>query len=110
MVAKTTDDNKSAAASYEDADTQYRAALKEARGDAPGIRDEARAEGNEELAAAKRRATQEADAALAATSESLAAEGERAASTARADVERLSATLAGRVLGTDISAEKEKVN
>ncbi|AZG44750.1 F0F1 ATP synthase subunit B [Gordonia insulae] len=111
MVAKTTEDNRAAAASYEDADTEYRAALKEARGDATGIRDQARAEGNEQLAAAKKRATDEADAVLAETTKQLKAEGDQAASTARADVDALSATLAGRVLGVDVSAKStEKVN
>ena len=65
MVAKTAEDNRAAAASYEDADTEYRAALKDARADATGIRDQARAEGNEQLSAAKKRATDEADAAIA---------------------------------------------
>ncbi|MGC4962053.1 F0F1 ATP synthase subunit B [Gordonia sp. DT218] len=111
MIAKTAEDNRAAAASYEDADTEYRAALKDARGDATGIRDEARAKGNEQLAEAKRRATEEADAVLADTTRQLKAEGDQAASTARDDVDALSSTLAGRVLGVDVSAKStEKVN
>ncbi|MYR06084.1 F0F1 ATP synthase subunit B [Gordonia sp. SID5947] len=111
MIAKTAEDNRAAAASYEDADTEYRAALKDARGDATGIRDEARAKGNEQLAEAKRRATEEADAVLADTTKQLKAEGDQAASTARDDVDALSSTLASRVLGVDVSAKStEKVN
>ncbi|MDL9946054.1 MULTISPECIES: F0F1 ATP synthase subunit B [unclassified Gordonia (in: high G+C Gram-positive bacteria)] len=104
MVAKTAEDNRAAAASYEDADTEYRAALKDARADATGIRDQARAEGNEQLSDAKKRATDEADAAIAKTSEQLKAEGEQAAATARQDVDHLSSVLASRVLGTDVSS------
>ncbi|MFW0797433.1 F0F1 ATP synthase subunit B [Gordonia sp. CPCC 205515] len=105
-VAKTLEDNKAAAASYEDAETDYRAAMKEARGDATGIRDEARAKGNEELAEAKRRATEESDAALADTTAELKVEADNASTTARQDVGRLAETLAGRVLGTKVSAGK----
>ncbi|MEO9328153.1 F0F1 ATP synthase subunit B [Gordonia aurantiaca] len=106
MVAKTAEDNRAAAASYEDADTEYRAALKAARADATGIRDQARAEGNELLSEAKQRATAEADAAIAQATEQLKAEGERAAEAARRDVDRLSAVLASRVLGTEVSSDK----
>lgn len=107
LVAKTAEDNRAAAASYEDADTGYRAALKEARADATGIRDQARAEGNEQLSEAKKRATAEADAAIAKTAEQLKAEGERAAETARRDVDSLSAVLASRVLGTNVSPSSQ---
>ena len=69
---------------------------------ATGIRDEARAEGNEELAEAKRRATEQADTALANTTASLRTEADAAAASAQQDVERLSETLAGRVLGVDV--------
>ncbi|MFW0784214.1 F0F1 ATP synthase subunit B [Gordonia sp. CPCC 206044] len=105
-VAQTAEDNRAAAASYEDADTEYRAAMKDARGDATGIRDEARAKANEELAAAKRRATDEADSALAENSKALKVEADSALETARRDVDRLAQTLAGRVLGNDVKAAK----
>ncbi|NMO04970.1 F0F1 ATP synthase subunit B [Gordonia sp. TBRC 11910] len=111
MVAKTAEDNKAAAASFESADSQYRAALKDARGEATGLRDAARAQGNEELTAARHEATAQADAARAASAEALAAQGETAASTARGDLENLASTLAGRVLGTDVNSRPEvKVN
>lgn len=105
-VAKTIEDNKAATARFEDAETEYRAALKEARGDATGIRDEARAKGNEELAEAKRRASDESDAALADTTAQLKVEADNASTTARNDVGRLAETLAGRVLGTQVTAGK----
>ncbi|MFT4041980.1 MAG: F0F1 ATP synthase subunit B [Gordonia sp. (in: high G+C Gram-positive bacteria)] len=100
-VAKTSADNNAAAASYEDADREYRARIKDARADATGIRDEARAKGNEELSEAKRRATDEADAALAKISSELKVAADGAVTEAKRDVDRLSATLARRVLGTD---------
>lgn len=103
-VAKTVEDNKAAAASYQDADREYLARLKDARGDATGIRDEARAKGNEQVSAAKHKATEEADAALAKITADLKVEADAAVTTAKQDVSRLSATLAGRVLGTEVAA------
>ncbi|MAU83295.1 F0F1 ATP synthase subunit B [Gordonia sp. Z-3] len=102
-VAKTVEDNRAAAASYSDAETEYRAALKDARGDATGIRDKARADGNEQLSEAKKRATAEADSVLADSVAQLKADGDDAAATARAEVDRLSAVLASRVLGTEVA-------
>lgn len=99
-VAKTAEDNNAAAASYEDADREYQARMKEARADATRIRDEARAKGNEELSDAKRRATDEADAALAKISADLKVEADNAVTEAKRDVDSLSRTLADRVLGT----------
>lgn len=103
-VAKTVEDNKSAAASYEDADREYAARLKEARGDATGLRDEARARGNEQVSAARHKATEEADAALAKISADLKVEADKAVTTAKQDVSRLSERLAGRVLRTDVAS------
>lgn len=103
-VARTVEDNKAAAASYADADREYAARLKEARGDATGIRDEARARGNEHVSAAKHKATEEADAALAKISADLKVEADKAVTTAKQDVSRLSEALAGRVLGTDVAS------
>lgn len=98
-VAKTAEDNNAAAESYEEADREYQARMKDARADATGIRDEARAKGNEELSEAKRRATDEADAALATISADLKVEADRAVTEAKRDVDSLSQTLADRVLG-----------
>ncbi len=106
MVAKTAEDNKAAAASFESADSEYRAALKDARAEATGLRDAARAQGNEELAAARHQATASADAARAASADALAAQGAQAADVARGDLDDLASTLAGRVLGTDIKVNK----
>lgn len=106
MVAKTAEDNKAAAASFESADSEYRAALKDARAEATGLRDAARAQGNEKLAAARHAATAEADAARAASAEALASEGAHAASAAHDDLDSLAGTLAGRVLGTEVKVNK----
>ncbi|CAM3153259.1 F0F1 ATP synthase subunit B [Williamsia muralis] len=105
LVSKTNEDNKAAAKSFEDAESEYRSAMKGARVEATGIRDEARAKGNENLEEMRRRATEESDAVQRETSEQLAAEGQRAAAEARAELGRLSSGLASRVLGFDVSSD-----
>lgn len=99
-VAKTAADNKAAAENYEAADSEYQDKMRQARGDATGIRDDARAKGNEELADARKRATAKSDAELAEVSADLQKEGDKAVSAAKEDVGSYSQTLAERVLGT----------
>jgi F-type H+-transporting ATPase subunit b len=53
----------------------------------------------------RRRATAEADAAVAEATERLRGDGEQAAAAARQDVGRLSADLASRVLGFDVTTD-----
>lgn len=106
VVTKTAEDNKAAAASFESADSEYRAAITDARAKATGLRDAARAQGNEELSAARQRATADADAVRAAAAEDLAKQGADAATTAKGDLDNLASTLASRVLGTDVKVNK----
>jgi len=105
MVAETAADQKAAAAGFEAAQQQYVDSLKDARTEATGIRDAARAKGRENLDEMRQRATAEADAVNAETSARLQAEGERAAAEAHKDVANLSATLASRVLGFDVATD-----
>ena len=49
MIHRTVEDNRTAAAEFEDADVQFRSLLKEARGEATAKRDDARAQGREQL-------------------------------------------------------------
>ncbi|MGZ8179400.1 F0F1 ATP synthase subunit B [Williamsia sp. SKLECPSW1] len=105
QVAQTGRDNRTATEEFEAAEREYREAMKSARGEATGIRDEARAKGRETLEQMRSRATAEADAAVAEATDQLRRDGETAAAAARQDVGRLSADLAGRVLGFDVSAD-----
>ncbi|WP_299577378.1 F0F1 ATP synthase subunit B [uncultured Williamsia sp.] len=105
QVAQTGRDNRTATEEFEAAEREYREAMKSARGEATGIRDEARAKGRETLEQMRSRATAEADGAVAEATDRLRADGENAAADARQDVGRLSADLASRVLGFDVSSD-----
>lgn len=104
MIHRTVEDNRTANAEFTAAQDEYNALIKEARGEATASRDEARAQGRDEMNARKQRATDEAAVALAATSRELTAEGEKAGATASNDVDALARVLAGRVLGIDPAA------
>lgn len=105
LVHQTHLDHRDATKSFEDADSEYREALKGARVEATGIRDEARAKGNEQLDEMRQRATAESEAIQRETSEQLAAEGQRAATEAHAELGPLSTGLASRVLGFDVKSD-----
>ncbi|GAA1894127.1 F0F1 ATP synthase subunit B [Williamsia serinedens] len=105
QVARTGHDNRTATEEFEAAEREYREAMKSARGEATGIRDEARAKGRETLDQMRQRATAEADGAVAEATDKLRGDGEKAAAAAREDVGRLSADLASRVLGFDVTSD-----
>ncbi|ORM26070.1 F0F1 ATP synthase subunit B [Williamsia sp. 1135] len=107
LVHQTHLDHRDATKSFEDAESEYRTALKGARVEATGIRDEARAKGTEQLEEMRGRATEASDAVQRETSEQLAAEGQRAASEAHAELGRLASGLASRVLGIDVAADSK---
>ena len=100
-IEKTAEDHKSASAQFADADAQYNALLKDARGKATEARDEARAKGRESLESRRKQATDEAEARFAAASSSLAAQGEQAEAAAQGEVDNYARTLAARVLGVE---------
>ncbi|WP_019200290.1 F0F1 ATP synthase subunit B [Tsukamurella sp. 1534] len=105
MIAKTAEDRRAAAKGFEDAEAEYAAGITSARAEAGGIRDEARATGRASLEEQKQRATAEADAVTREKTEQLRAAGETAAASARGDLAPLSASLASRVLGFDVTQD-----
>lgn len=105
QVAQTSKDNRAATEEFEHAESEFRDAMKSARGEATGIRDDARSKGRESLDEMKQRATSEADSVLADATAELHAQGEEAAAQARSEVGTLSSDLASRVLGFDVKSD-----
>ena len=107
MVKKTIEDNRSAAEQFDAAHADYEAAMARARGEASGIRDEARAQGRSILEEMRGRASEEVALTLQRAGEELKQQGDAIAADLRSSVERLSVTLAGRVLGVDLTPAKK---
>jgi F-type H+-transporting ATPase subunit b len=105
MVAKTTEDNRKANEFEAAADSDYRKEMAAARTEASGIRDEARAEGRKILDEHKGRASEEAAATLQQAADQLKQQSDSIAADLRSSVDTLSATLASRVLGVEVSSE-----
>lgn len=105
MIHQTATDGRAAAKGFEDAESEYRAGVASARGEAGSIRDEARASGRVSMEEQKQRAAAEADAITREKTEQLRTAGESAAAAARADLAPLSASLASRVLGFDVTQD-----
>jgi F-type H+-transporting ATPase subunit b len=101
MVHQTTEDTKEAAAAFADAETQYRAALGEARGEAGKVRDKARADGQATLDRMRGQAKEQADAIATQADADLQTQGDRIAGELRAGIGPLSQALADRVLGIE---------
>ncbi len=105
MVAKTTEDNRKATEQEAAADSDYRKELASARTEASGIRDEARAEGRKILEEHRGRASEEAAATLQQAADQLKQRSAAIEAELRSSVDTLSATLASRVLGVEVSSE-----
>ncbi|MEB3981117.1 F0F1 ATP synthase subunit B [Mycobacterium sp. 663a-19] len=103
MVAKTAADNKKSAEQFEAAQADYEAAMKEARVQASSFRDNARAEGRKVVEDARARAEQEVMSTLQVASEQLKRERDAVELDLRANVATMSATLASRILGVDVT-------
>jgi F-type H+-transporting ATPase subunit b len=103
MLAKTTADNKKSAEQFEAAQADYEEAMKEARVQASSSRDNARAEGRKVVEDARARAEQEVMSTLQVASEQLKRERDAVELDLRANVGTMSATLAGRILGVDVT-------
>jgi F-type H+-transporting ATPase subunit b len=103
MLAKTAADNKKSAEQFEAAQADYEAAMKEARVQASSFRDNARAEGRKVVEDARARAEQEVMSTLQVASEQLKRERDTVELDLRANVGKMSATLAGRILGVDVT-------
>jgi F-type H+-transporting ATPase subunit b len=104
MVAKTAADNKKSAEQFEAAQADYEAAMKEARVQASSFRDDARAEGRKVVDEARARAEQEVASTLQQASEQLKQERDAVELGLRANVASMSETLAGRILGVDVTS------
>ena len=104
MVKQTVDDNRKAAEQFSAADDDYQAEMAKARGEASGLRDEARTEGRKVLEDMRGRAGVEVASTLQQASEQLKLQSDAIESDLRSSVDTLSATLASRVLGVEINA------
>lgn len=105
MVQRTLDQTREATERFEAAREKYAEALTEARTESARIRDEARAEGQRVVDEMRERAQAEADEIRRRGEEQLAAQREQATRDLYAQVGPLATTLAGRVLGEDVSAD-----
>ena len=104
MVTKTIENNRRIADRIAATDADYQKAMGQARKDASAIRDQARGEGRKIVEDMRARASAEASATLQSAGEELSRQGQETAAELQASVETLSATLASRVLGVDVSA------
>ena len=103
MVAKTAADNKKSADQFEATKADYEEAMKEARVQASSFRDNARAEGRKVVGDARARAEQEVMSTLQLAAEQLKGEKDAVELDLRANVGTMSATLASRILGVDVT-------
>lgn len=103
MVAKTASDNKKSAEQFEAAQADYEGAMKEGRVQASSFRDNARAEGRKVVDDARARAEQEVISTLQVAAEQLKRERDAVELDLRANVPSMSATLASRILGVDVT-------
>ena len=104
MVAKTQADNKKSAEQFAAAQADYEEVMKEARVQASSYRDNARAEGRKVVEDQRTRAEQEVASTLQVASEDLKRERDAVELDLRTNVGSMSATLASRILGVDVSS------
>jgi F-type H+-transporting ATPase subunit b len=103
MVHKTQADNKKAADQFAAAQADYEEAMKEARVQASSYRDNARAEGRKVVDDARARAEQQVMSSLQVAAEQLKRERDAVELDLRANVGTMSATLASRILGVNVT-------
>lgn len=103
MVAKTAADNKKATEQFDAAKADYEEALTEGRVQASSLRDNARAEGRKVVEDARARAEQQVMSTLQMASEQLKRERDAVELDLRANVAGMSATLASRILGVEVT-------
>jgi F-type H+-transporting ATPase subunit b len=103
MVAKTAADNKNSAEQFAAAQADYEEAMKEGRVQASSFRDNARAEGRKVIEDARARAEQEVMSSLQLAAQQLKRERDAVELDLRANVGTMSATLASRILGVDVT-------
>jgi F-type H+-transporting ATPase subunit b len=103
MVAKTVSDNKKATEQFDAAQGDYEKAMREARVQASSLRDNARAEGRKVVEDARARAEQEVMLTVQTAAEQLKRERDAVELDLRANVGAMSATLASRILGVEVT-------
>ncbi|MBV9352338.1 MAG: F0F1 ATP synthase subunit B [Mycobacterium sp.] len=103
MVAKTQADNKRSDEQFAAARDDYEKTMAEARSEASGLRDGARAEGRKVLDDMRRRTEDEVNSTLQDAREQLKQEGDSIAEELRSRVDTMSTTLASRILRVDIA-------
>jgi F-type H+-transporting ATPase subunit b len=103
MVRKTQEDTRKSNEQFEAARADYEEAMKDARVEASASRDNARAEGRKAIEDARASAEREVGSALATASDQLKRERDSVELDLRANVGNMSATLASRILGVDVS-------
>jgi F-type H+-transporting ATPase subunit b len=103
MVHKTSADNKKSAEQFAAAQADYEAAMKQARVQASSFRDNARAEGRKVIDDARAHAEQQVATTLAHANDQLKRERDAVEMDLRANVANMSATLASRILGVDVT-------
>jgi F-type H+-transporting ATPase subunit b len=104
MVHKTQADNKKSAEQFAAAQADYEKAMTEARVQASSFRDDARAEGRKVVDDARARAEQQVMSTLQVAAEQLKRERDAVELDLRANVGSMSATLASRILGVDVTS------
>ncbi|BDH56371.1 F0F1 ATP synthase subunit B [Tsukamurella sp. PLM1] len=107
MIDQTVKDQRNANKGFDDAESEYNDGVRNARAEAGAIRDDARATGRAAMEEQKQRATAEAEALTRQETEQLRGAGEASAAAARSDLAPLSATLASRVLGFDVTQDPQ---
>jgi F-type H+-transporting ATPase subunit b len=103
MIAKTVADSRKANEQFEAAQADYEKAMKEARVQASSFRDNARAEGRKVVDDARAGAEQQVLLTLQQAGEQLKRERDAVELDLRANVASMSATLASRILGVDVT-------
>lgn len=103
MVAKTHADNKKSAEQFAAARADYEEAMKQARVQASAFRDNARADGRKVVENARAGAEQQVASTLQLANDQLKRERDAVELDLRANVAAMSATLASRILGVDVT-------
>jgi F-type H+-transporting ATPase subunit b len=104
MVTNTLADNKKSAEQFAAAQADYEKAMSEARVTASAARDDARAEGRKALEEMRAGAEEHVSSTLQDAGAQLKREGDAVAADLRSRVESMSATLAGRILGVEMTS------
>lgn len=104
MVAKTAEDNRKAAEQEAAATADYNKELAAGRAEAAAIRDEARNEGRAVVDSKRAVANEEVAGELQKANEDLKLQSDAIAGEIRSSVDKLSAQLASRVLGVEVSS------